>query len=185
MQTVLLVEGDSDRIAVETLAGRRAQDLSGVRIVDLRGVTNASKAMARFGPNGLGDRLAGLCDIGEERFFRGGLERAGFGPVPDLAAMESLGFFVCDADLEDELLRALGEDGALRILDQEGDLRAFRLFQNQPFQRDRTIQQQLHRFIGTTAGRKAEYARAMVEGLDLGRVPRPLGALLDSVAQAD
>lgn len=184
MQTVLLVEGDSDRLAVETLAGRRQQDLGGVRIVDLRGVTNASKAMAKFGPKGLDYRLAGLCDIGEERFFRGGLERAGLGPVPGLAAMESLGFFVCDADLEDELLRALGEDGALRVVERVGDLRAFRVFQNQPFQRDRTIQQQLHRFIGTTAGRKAQYARALVDGLDLGRVPRPLEALLDALAQA-
>ena len=182
MQTVLLVEGDSDRIAVEALAGRRVQDLSGVRIVDLRGVTNASKAMAEFGPPGLGSRLVGLCDIGEQRFFRGGLERAGLGPVPDLAAMENLGFFVCDADLEDELLRALGEVESLRILEDEGDLRAFRVFQNQPFQRGRTVQQQLHRFIGTTAGRKAKYARALVEGLDLNRVPRPLAALLDCVS---
>jgi hypothetical protein len=179
MQTVLLVEGDSDRIAVETLADRRQQDLAGVRIVDLRGVTNASKAMAEFGPSGLDYRLVGLCDIGEERFFRGGLERAGYGTVPDLASMEELGFFVCDADLEDELIRSLGEVAAIRILDQEGDLRAFRVFQNQPFQRDRTVQRQLHRFIGTTAGRKAQYARALVEGLDLSRVPRPLGALLD------
>jgi hypothetical protein len=182
MQTVVLVEGDSDRIAVETLAGRRAQDLSGVRLVDLRGVTNASKAMAKFGPNGLGCRLVGLCDIGEERFFRGGLERAGLGPVPDLAAMESLGFFVCDTDLEDELIRSLGENEAIRILEREGDLRAFRVFQNQPFQRDRTVQQQLHRFIGTTSGRKAQYARALVDGLDLARVPRPLEAILGLVA---
>jgi hypothetical protein len=183
MQTVLLVEGDSDRIAVETLAGRRGQDLDGVRIVDLRGVTNASKAMTEFGPSGQGLRLVGLCDIGEERFFRGGLERAGFGSVADLDTMEGLGFFVCNADLEDELIRCLGETETIRILEQEGDLRAFRVFQNQPFQRDRTAQRQLHRFIGTTSGRKAQYARALVEGLDLRRVPRPLEALLDLVGE--
>jgi hypothetical protein len=184
MRTVLLVEGDSDRIAVETLAGRRDQDLTEVRIVDLRGVTNASKAMAELGPPGLNLNLSGLCDVGEERFFRGGLERAGLGPVSDLAALERLGFFVCVADLEDELIRSLGPGEVIRILDEEGDLRGFRVFQNQPFQRDRTVEQQLHRFIGTTAGRKAKYARTLVEGLDLARVPRPLGALLDYVAQA-
>ena len=184
MQTVLLVEGDSDRIALETLADRRDQDLRALRIVDLHGVTNASKAMAEFGPGGLGHTLAGLCDIGEERFFRGGLERAGFGAVPDLGAMERLGFFVCYTDLEDELIRSLGAREVVRILDLEDDLRAFRVFQNQPFQRERPIEVQLHRFIGTTSGRKAKYARALVEGLDPARIPRPLAALLDCVAQA-
>jgi hypothetical protein len=71
-----------------------------------------------------------------------------------------------------------------RILDEQGDLRAFRVFQNQPFQRDRLTEHQLHRFFGTTAGRKAQYARALVEGLDLGRLPRPLESVLDYVTQA-
>jgi hypothetical protein len=164
MQTVVLVEGASDAIAIATLARRRNQDLAGVRIVSLDGVTNASKAMAEFGPSGQNLRMAGLCDAGEERFFRGGLERAGLGPVATREELERLGFFVCVADLEDELIRSLGV--------------------NQPFQRDRSPEQQLHRFFGTTSARKAQYARALVDGLDLARVPRPLEALLDRLTQA-
>ena len=184
MQTVLLVEGASDRIAIETLARRRSQDLTEIRIVSLDGVTNASKAIAEFGPRGRGLRLAGLCDAGEERYIRGGLERAGLGPVATREGMERLGFFVCVADLEDELIRSLGTPAVEDVLAKEGDLAAFRVFQNQPFQRDRPIDRQLHRFFGTIAGRKAQYALALVEALDLGRVPRPLEALLDFVAQA-
>jgi hypothetical protein len=184
MHTVLLVEGASDRIAIETLARRRNQDLTEVRLVSLDGVTNASKAIARFGPKGQDARMAGLCDVGEERYIRGGLERAGLGPIRTRDDMERLGFFVCVADLEDELIRSLGTPAAERVLAAEGDLSGFRVFQNQPFQRDRTAEQQLHRFLGTTSGRKARYARSLVDALDLGQVPRPLAALLDFVGQA-
>jgi hypothetical protein len=184
MQTVLLVEGASDRIAIETLARRRSQDLTEVLIVSLDGVTNASKAIAEFGPSGRDARMAGLCDAGEERYIRGGLERAGLGPVVTRDDMARLGFFVCVADLEDELIRSLGTPAVEDVLADEGDLAAFRVFQNQPFQRDRTIDRQLHRFFGTTSGRKAQYARTLVGALDLNLVPRPLEALLDFVAQA-
>jgi|SRR5476651_1568255 len=184
MQTVLLVEGASDRIAIETLARRRNQDLTETLVVSLDGVTNASKAIAEFGPRGQDVRMAGLCDVGEERYIRGGLERAGLGPILTRDDMERLGFFVCVTDLEDELIRSLGTPAVTDVLAQEGDLQGFRVFQNQPFQRGRTAEQQLHRFFGTTSGRKAQYARALVERLELRQVPRPLVSLLDFVAQA-
>jgi hypothetical protein len=91
---------------------------------------------------------------------------------------------LCVGDLEDELIRSLGVWESQRVIEGEGDLPAFRIFQNQPFQRDRSPEQQLHRFFGTTSGRKAQYARALADGLDLSRVPRPLEALLDQVRQA-
>ena len=184
MQTVLLVEGASDRIAIETLARRRSQDLTETLVVSLDGVTNASKAIAKWGPRGRDVRMAGLCDVGEERYIRGGLERVGLGPILTRDDMERLGFFVCVADLEDELIRRLGTAAVEDVLAAEGDLPGFRVFQNQPFQRDRTAEQQLHRYLGTTSGRKAQYARALVEGLDFARVPRPLESVLDFVAQA-
>ena len=185
MQTVLLVEGESDRIAIETLAERRGQNLADIRVVSLGGATNASKAMADFGPRGQNLRMAGLCDAGEERFFRSGLDRAGLGSVASREASERLGFFVCVADLEDELIRVLGVPRVEDVLEQQGDLAGFRVFQNQPFQRERATDTQLHRFLGTTAGRKAQYARALVEALDLTAVPRPLAAVLDFATQAD
>jgi hypothetical protein len=184
MQTVLLVEGASDRIAIETLARRRGRELTSVRVLALGGATNAGRALGEFGPNGLNVRVAGLCDIAEERYFLRGLERAGFGTNLTRDRMEQLGFFVCDADLEDELIRTLGSARVEQVLAAEGDLRAFRVFQNQPFHRDRSPEQQLHRFFGTIAGRKAHYAEALVDGLDLDHVPRPLLAVLDFATSA-
>jgi hypothetical protein len=60
-------------------------------------------------------------------------------------------------------------------------LRSFRTFQKQPAQRERGVDRQLRRFMGTHSGRKAQYARSLVERLDLDRVPRPLDRLLAHV----
>jgi hypothetical protein len=54
----------------------------------------------------------------------------------------------------------------------------FRTFQNQPAQRGRALERQLRRFLGTTSGRKAQYARVLIAALDFGRIPRPLDRLL-------
>src|SRR5579859_5046307 len=108
LRAVVLVEGVSDRYAVETLAQRRGRDLAaeGIRVVPIGGAQAIGRFLTRFGPAGLGLRLAGLCDAGEEREFRRGLERAGLGSELTREDMERLGFYVCDADLEDELIRA-------------------------------------------------------------------------------
>ncbi len=97
--------------------------------------------------------------------------------------MESLGFYVCIADLEDELIRALGPPGVERVLAAEKDLARFRVFQNQPAQRGRPVERQLRRFLSTTSGRKARYASALVHALSTepSRVPRPLEHLLACV----
>ncbi len=95
--------------------------------------------------------------------------------------LESVGFFVCVADLEDELIRALGPDVVVEIIDAQGELGSFRILQRQPFHRDRTIEQVLWRFMGTRSGRKSTYARLLVEALDLDRVPPPLDGLLEYV----
>lgn len=180
-RTVVLVEGESDRGAVEVLARRMGRYLEdeGVAVVAMNGVTNAGTFVQRFGPAGLGLSLAGLCDIAEVGFFERALERAGLLSAPN--DLESLGFFVCDADLEDELIRATGVTGMQRFIDRQGDLGAFRTFQHQLAQRDRSIDEQLHRFFGTRSGRKRSYARGLAEGLDLTRTPRPLKGLLQSV----
>ena len=107
---VVLVEGTSDQVAVETLAGRRGRNLDaeGISIVPMGGAQAIGGFLDRFGPRGLDVRLAGLCDSGEEGDFQRGLERAGLGADLTRADMERLGFYVCVADLEDELIRALG-----------------------------------------------------------------------------
>jgi hypothetical protein len=92
--------------------------------------------------------------------------------------MEALGFFVCVADLEDELIRALGVETVERVIDDQGELGSFRTLQYQPAQRGRATEAQLRRFMGTRSGRKIRYARLLVDALDLTQAPRPLNGLI-------
>ena len=66
---------------------------------------------------------AGLCDEGEVHVVRRSLEAAGFGVGLTREAMEGLGFYACSADLEDELVRALGPSRVEQVIDGEGELR--------------------------------------------------------------
>lgn len=176
VRVVLLVEGASDRAAVLTAAGLLDRDLGseGLAVVPMGGAMSARRFADVLGLRGpLGDHdlgpgstssgpeLRGLCDAAEHRFFA----RAG---IPDHAIA------VCRPDLEGELIEALGVDGTEEVLAQEGDLRLFRTFQNQPAQRARTAAQQLHRFFGTTSGRKERYGTALTAALPPQRLPAPL-----------
>jgi len=183
IRTVVLVEGASDQVALQTLAARRGRDLAaeGISIVPMGGARSIGRFLERFGPGGLDLRLAGLCDAREEADFRRGLEQAGLGADLGRAEMAALGFHVCVADLEDELIRALGTAAVERVVDQEGELGSFRTFQRQPAQRGRSLQDQLRRFLGTRSGRKRRYARLLVDALDLTSVPGPLDRLLTQI----
>jgi hypothetical protein len=180
---VVLVEGVSDQMAVEALAVRRGRNLDaeGVSIMPMGGATNIRAFLDRYGPDGLGLRLAGLCDAGEEGDFRYALERTGFGTNLTRIDMERFGFYVCVADLEDELIRCLGATAVEQVIEAQGDLEAFRTFQQQPAWRGRTNEEQLRRFLGTRGGRKIQSAAMLVDALDLDRVPRPLDGVLAHV----
>ena len=179
--TVVVVEGVSDRVALETLAERRGRDLAaeGVAVVPIGGAQAIGGFLRRLERD---TRLAGLCDAREERAFARALERAGLGSTLTREAMERLGFFVCDADLEDELIRALGATTIEDVLAAHGDLGPFRTLQRQPQWRGRPAEEQLRRFMGSGGSRKIKYARLLVEALDLTRVPRPLDRLLAHVS---
>ena len=103
MSAVVLVEGASDRIALETLARRQGRDLAGegVSVVATGGAQAVGRVVADL--RSTAASIAGLCDAGEEALFR----RAGFGST----------LYVCHADLEDELIRALGTDAVEGILE--------------------------------------------------------------------
>ncbi len=179
-RAVVLVEGISDRFALEALAQRRGRDLDaeGISIVAMGGAQAVGRFLDRFGPRGLGVRLAGLCDAAEERDFRRGLERAGLGSNLTRAGMEQLGFYVCVEDLEDELVRSVGAAAVEQVIAAEGELGSFRTFQKQPAKRDLTYEEQLWRFMWN---RKARYATLLVHSLDLNRVPPPLDGVLAHV----
>lgn len=182
-RAVVLVEGLSDQAAVQALARRLGRDLEGegVAVVPMGGATNIGRFLDMFGPRGADLILTGLCDAGEEAYFRRSLERAGFGSSSTRAEMQRLGFFVCEADLEDELIRALGAAEVEHVIEVQGDLNAFRLLQQQPAQRGRSVEQHLRRFMGSGSGRKIRYASLLVDAIDLARVPAPLALLLERV----
>jgi hypothetical protein len=182
-RAVVLVEGTSDQIALEALAERRGRNLDaeGISIVPIGGAQAIGNVLDRLGPHGLNVRLAGLCDAGEEGDFRRGLERAGLGSELTRTDMEHLGFYVCVADLEDELIRALGAASVEQVVDAQGDLRAFRTLQKQAAWQGRSTEEQLRRFMGSGGRRKIRYARLLVDALDLTHVPRPLDRVLAHV----
>ncbi|TXS13159.1 ATP-dependent endonuclease [Streptomyces sp. ms191] len=183
VRSIVLVEGSSDRAALEALALRAGRDLpaEGVVVVPLGGATNIGHFLDVCGPPGLDIPVAGLYDVGEEAYFRRHLERVGLGSGLTRDGLAGLGFHVCVADLEDELIRALGAAGVQQVIEEQGETRPFRTFRSQPAQRTRPVEHQLRRFMGTHSGRKAQYARALVAHVDLGRVPRPLEDLLAHV----
>jgi hypothetical protein len=179
-RAVVLVEGTSDKVAVEALARRLGRDLAaeGVAVVAIGGAQAIRNALDLFGPRGVGAQVAGLCDAAEERHFVRALERAGLGSGLTRESMEPLGFFVCDPDLEGELIRALGTDAVEGIIEAQGELGSLRTYQKQPAHRDRAPEDQLWGFMWN---RKIRYAALLVEALDLGRLPRPLEGVLGCV----
>ena len=161
MPGVVIVEGNSDRVALETLARRRGRDLAaeGVQIVAIGGAHAIRRFMEGHRSDG---KVVGLVDAAQADVFkRLGVE-----------------VYVCETDLEDELIRALGIDGVEKVIESQGELRSLRSLQKQPHQRGRTNLQHVRRFISSHSGRKALYARLMVEALDLDAVPAPLDGVL-------
>ena len=157
--TVVFVEGASDRAALLKLAERRGRDLTaeGVDVVAIGGAHALRRFVASL--DGHDVKLAGLCDAGESHEFTRILEHV----------------YVCDPDLEYELIRALGSDRLLELIEENGELHSFRTLQKQPAQRTRTLEQQLRLFLHN---RKIRYAPILVDALDLAKVPRPLDELL-------
>ena len=180
MRAVVLVEGVSDRAALEALAERRGRNLEaeGVSIVPMGGAQAIGRFLERYGPQGLDLRLAGLCDAAEERDFRRALERAGLGSNLTRAEMEHLGFFVCVSDLEDELVRSAGVAAVEQVIAAEGELSWFRTFQKQPAKRELSYEEQLWAFMWN---RKLRYGTLLVQTMPLDRIPRPLDAVLAHV----
>src|SRR5437667_4139945 len=151
LRGVVLVEGTSDRRAVETLARRRGRDIQaeGVAIVPMGGYGNLPRLLGQYRDI----RLAGLYDVGEERHF---LRALG---CDDRGELERVGFYACTRDLEDELTRAVGPDGLERVLPEHDERRAFRAYQTHPAHRARPPEQQRHGFM---RNRKPKYAAPMV-----------------------
>ncbi len=179
-RAVVLVEGISDQIALETLAARRGLNLLAERvvIVPIGGANAITRYLTRLGPGGADLALAGLCDVREEDVFRRGIGRARIGSPQTRADLERLGFYVCVDDLEDELIRANGASRVGEIFASQGDLGSFGSMRQQPQWRGQPVEAQLRRFLASGSRRKLRYARLLVESLDPDSLPRPLEAVL-------
>ena len=177
VRAAVLLEGPSDAAAVSALAASRGRDLAaeGICVLPMGGAMSVGRFAGLLGRSGLGLRLTGLCDERERGYYARAWERA------ERAGAAQQGFFVCAADLEDELIRALGVTRVAELVRAEGDQRALETFLHQPAQRGRSSQQQLRRFFGTKTGRKIHYGRVLVEALAPDRIPAPLEALFSTL----
>ena len=184
-ESVLLVEGASDAIAINTLATRLGHHLAaeGVAVIEMGGATQIGMYLDRYGPQGQDCRLAGLYDAGEASVVARNLRRAGIGTPVSAEDLGSLGFYMCVNDLEDELIRAIGMDAIEHIAGEAGDLRAFRTFQHQPEWRDRPPERQFRRFLGAGSQRKIRYASLLAQAMDLTSIPTPLASVLEHALQ--
>ncbi|WDZ82226.1 TOPRIM nucleotidyl transferase/hydrolase domain-containing protein [Micromonospora cathayae] len=181
---VVLVEGISDQVALETAAVGRGRDLAAERVVvvPIGGAHAIGNFLTRWGPPGSRVRLAGLCDLREKEIFRRALETAGVGSPRTRAELARFGFHVCVDDLEDELIRAVGVTGVEEVFDAHGDLRSFRAFQIQPAWRDRPPEAQLWRFLRSSSRRNLRYVRLLVEvAVRRDVLPGPLDGVLTTV----
>lgn len=180
--TVVLVEGESDELAVRAVAARSGVDLAraGVAVRSMGGVTNLRRHLGDLAENSSGARVLGLFDRPERAHVESALRGAGIvlPEAPD--ALTRLGFFACDPDLEGELIRALGPARVEAVLAAHGELQRFRTFQWQPAQRTRPVEAQLRRFFGTHSGRKARFAPILIAELDEDRIPDVLRYLVQA-----
>jgi hypothetical protein len=180
-RAVVLVEGLSDCFAIDAIARKRGRTLQadGIVVVPMGGATNVRRFLAIFGPQGRNVGIAALCDAREASYFAEALRAAGTDAL-DSPLAGSL--FVCDRDLEDELIRAAGGANVEAVIERAGELASFRRLQQMPAHRERSHHDQLHRFMGSRAARKYRYARLLAEALPVGDAPRPLVDLVDSLA---
>lgn len=164
-----LVEGVSDQIALDTLATLRGLDLLGARIAVVP--IGGAQAVARFVREHTAVPTVAMCDAAEYEWFARVLPS-------DLIA-------VCRADLEDELIRGLGVDAVLAVLEANGDRRRYTTLTKQAAWQGRDPGQQLRRFVGAGARRKLRYARALVNAaVAVDRVPAPIEAVLSCAWRA-
>jgi OLD-like protein len=156
------VEGTSDRIVLELLARRLGRDLGSdaMEIVPIGGAQAIRRFVAALPA---GTRVRGLCDENEAYLFRRVLDDV----------------HVCVPDLEGELIRALGVERVLEIVDAG----AVAKMRHQPAHRETPVDVALHRWLRSSSVRFHRYVSQLVEALDLDAIPQPLREVLGKADQ--
>lgn len=180
---IVLLEGASDVAAVRALMSTCGIDPSPVELVSLGGVTNVGRMLKEVRQVRGDVDVVGLCDAAETRFVEQALNDDGL-PVADATDLPMYGFFVCEQDLEDELIRALGADRALDALVGAGLGGKFDNLRAQAPWADRPLDEQLHRFCGAASGRKELAAGILAGALAEDEIPEPMSMLLDRIRWA-
>jgi hypothetical protein len=154
---VIAVEGFSDKVVLEKISRRLGRDLEaeGIRIEAIGGAHAIRRFVSELGTD---VAVRGLCDEKEEHVFRRVLEDV----------------YVCVPDLEGELIRALGVERMLEIVDPD----AFATMQRQPAQRGRPVELQLHRWLRSSSSRYHRYLPVLADALEPDSVPEPLVGVL-------
>jgi hypothetical protein len=156
-RVVVAVEGVSDKVVLERISRRLGRDLvaEGIRIQAIGGAHAIRRFVAELGSD---VAVRGLCDESEQHLFRRVLDDV----------------YVCVPDLEGELIRALGVERMLEIIDRD----SFATMQHQPAQRGRPIELQLHRWLRSSSSRYHSYLPVLVDAVEPDRVPAPLAGAL-------
>ena len=154
---VIAVEGMSDKVVLETISQRLGRDLAaeGIRIQAIGGAHAIRRFVAELGSDVV---VRGLCDENEQHLFRRVLDNV----------------HVCVPDLEGELIRALGVERILEIIDRD----SFARMQREPAQRGRPIELQLHRWLRSSSSRYHRYLPVLADALELDCMPAPLAGVL-------
>lgn len=179
----VLLEGASDVAAVRTLMERAGLDAEPVELINLQGITNIGRVLREIRQIRSDADVVGLCDAAETRFAEKALADDGL-PVLDASDLPTYGFFVCDADLEDELIRALGAGAAREAIVGAGLGSKFDALRTQAAWADAPLADQLRRFCGAASGRKEQAAAILASALGEEQVPEPLAMLLERIRWA-
>jgi predicted ATP-dependent endonuclease of OLD family len=178
----MFVEGPSDRLAILSLAKKNnlSLDSLGVSVIALNGAGILTWFLKLFGPTGFQLPVCGICDLDHLSQWSKVLENLGLGKSLSRSEMEKIGFFVCDRDMEDELVKALGDAAVLQAIDENGDTQDWNVFCQQPNNKTLARAAQIRAFLA--AKRKVIYAPILVSKLSA-TVPRPLQQVLDFAIQ--
>ncbi len=182
-EALILVEGVSDQVAIDSMAarqGRRLED-EGVVVLPVGGFGAVAGFLREYGPAGRDLGIAGLCDADAEQAVTQAIEDVGLEPFDSTEGLAGFGWGVCRVDLEDELIRAIGPTRMIEVIEAEGELRSLRTLQRQDAWRDRPVEQQLHRFLRSKARRGTRYAALLVDAIDRADLPPVLAVPLDAV----
>jgi energy-coupling factor transporter ATP-binding protein EcfA2 len=176
-RVVILVEGFSDFLALQRLAALAGRNLDGeaVALIALEGESLFKHYLDLFGPGGLELDLRGLCDLDAESSWISRLAATGY-PVSDRGSLTTNGFFVCDPDLEAELVDALGAVQVEQVLDEDGAHASFEAFAAE--NAGVAVEELQRRFIKKD---KIRWAPLLATRLTAQSIPNPIAELLRSM----